>query len=97
MPEQLPKWISGVKSEARRKRWAEWYRRPWTCPPEKRKAPLFKWRLWRHGLVSPNFTRAEAASNDGQKVPLRFRLGCQKHAFKLERVRHRRGYYAPQG
>ena len=87
----LPDWIENAKP-ARRTRWTLWWRRPWTCPTEKRKAWRFKRNLWfKSGKVSPHFTRDEARSHDGKKVPRPLRRGCQKHGFKLERVRHRLG------
>lgn len=64
---------------------------PEKVPLHPLKARRFKWRLWRHGRLSPNFTRAEAASKDGVKIPFRLRFAAQRQAFHMERVRHECG------
>lgn len=79
-----PRWLT-----TKGMRW--YWNHPWAVPTSPLKARRFKWRLWRHGLLSPNFTRAEAASKDGKKIPFRLRFAAQRHAFFMERVRHLQG------
>ena len=62
--------------------------KPWLVPLRGSEARRFKKRLWRHGYLSPNFTRAEAASKDGKPIPRRLRQPAQRQAFHMERVRH---------
>lgn len=88
MPETVPAWILRIPATKRRRRWGRWWLRPWTVPVARRKAPWFKWALWRHGFLSPNFRRREARSGDGKHVPRWLRMEAQRHAFGLERVRH---------
>lgn len=64
---------------------------PWEVPLSSLKARRFKWRLWRHGHLSPNYTRREARSGDGKAIPRRLRRAAQRQAFHMERVRHRCG------
>lgn len=74
----------------------EKWKEPWRVDPTSRKAATFKKKLWEHGYLSPNFTRAEAASNTGgtsscqrnEPIPESLRGKAQYHAFCLERVRH---------
>jgi hypothetical protein len=70
-----------------RRHWKE----PWNVPVDGRKARSFKHRLWEHGFLSPNFTRAECASHDGVKIPRRLRGPAQRQAFRMERYRHATG------
>ena len=84
----VPKWIPQIKREKRRKQWAAWYKRPWTVPTGRMQARRFKKALWKHGLLSPNFSRESAKSGDGVGIPLYLRKRAQRHAFALERVRH---------
>lgn len=84
----MPKWISQIKNEKKRKRWKGWYKRPWTVPTSRLRARGFKKALWSRGYLSPNFTRAEAASKDGRPIPRILRGGAQRSAFKLEKARH---------
>lgn len=65
--------------------------RPWEVPLSAFKARRFKRRLWKHGRVSVNYSRREAACKNGTPVPRRLRRSVQRHAFYLERVRHRCG------
>lgn len=68
-----------------RKFWHHW-RYPWG--PRARSSALFKRWLWNHGYMSPNFTRAEWACNDGTPVPRSLRRRAQRCAFAFERLRH---------
>lgn len=62
-----------------------------------RHSSKFKWKLWTHGYLSPNFRTSEfnsKADNCGcaeVSCPASLRGYAQKHAFKLEIVRHRLG------
>lgn len=67
------------------------WKRPWLVPVDGRRARVFKRRLWEHGYLSPNFTRREARSDDGVKIPEQFRGPAQKQAFRMERYRHAKG------
>lgn len=87
----VPQWISSVRSDRRRKQWSGWYQKPWTVKLGRLQAPLFKWKLWKHGKLSPHFSRAEAKSSGGVDVPRSLRRRAQLHAFSLERVRHDAG------
>lgn len=87
----MPKWITQIKREKKRRQWADWWKRPWTVPTNKLRARGFKRALWQHGLVTPHYTRAEARCKDGTGVPDRLRGNCQKQGFLLERARHLQG------
>jgi hypothetical protein len=80
-----PSWLKG---DHEREFWAK----PWTVPLSSHEAADFKRKLWAHGLISPHFTRAEAASRqyDGDVIPIpdSLRAKAQYHGFALERVRH---------
>jgi zinc D-Ala-D-Ala carboxypeptidase len=80
-----PDWID-KKHEL--KKWQE----PWNVELASDKDKDFKAKLWEHGLLSPHFTRAEAASRSArygtQPIPESLRTKAQYHAFALERVRH---------
>lgn len=65
-----------------------YWREPWDVPLSGLKARRFKRRLWRHGLLSPHYSRREAACKDGTAVPRRLRRASQRQALHLERVRH---------
>lgn len=65
-----------------------YWRAPWTVPLSGLRARRFKRRLWKHGLLSPNYTRQEAACKDGSPIPRRLRRAAQRQALHLERVRH---------
>ena len=69
------------------------FRHMWKHPYGRlaRRSASFKRFCWRHGFMSPNFTRAEWASKDGTPVPVSLRANAQKQAFKCERLRHRLG------
>jgi hypothetical protein len=69
----------------------EHWNRPWTVPPDGRKARKFKRRCWEHGFLSPNFTRRECASRDGTPIPSSLRGPAQKQAFRMEKYRHALG------
>lgn len=79
-----PKWLT---TKAQRDHWRE----PWKVPLDPEKAQTFKKKLWDHGLLSPNFTRAEAGSKDGKPIPANLRRKAQRQAFHMERVRHLEG------
>lgn len=61
---------------------------PEKVPLSRTKARRFKRRLWKHGFLSPNFTRREARSSDGRAIPRHLRGAAQRQAFHMERVRH---------
>lgn len=65
-----------------RKMWAQ----PWTR--RARRSRRFHRFCWKHGFVSPHFTRAEWASKDGTPVPATLRKNAQRQAFKCEQLRH---------
>jgi hypothetical protein len=95
----VPKWITGdlppgISGALMRGFWRE----PWTLPvdrddetPRDRAARVFLRRCWRHGLVTPHFTRQEAASHDGRPVPNDLRRPCQTQGIRLEQLRHELG------
>lgn len=66
------------------------YRFMWKRPYGRlaRHSSKFKRFCWRHGYVSPHFTRDEWASKDGTAVPESLRANAQRQAFKCERLRH---------
>jgi len=76
-----PEWCT---TATMRRYWA----RPYSVPLSRLRARRFKRRLWEHGYVTPNYTRAEAASHDGVDVPSELRSACQRQGLHLERVRH---------
>lgn len=86
-----PKWITQIKRDKKRQQWTTWYRRPWTVPTSRLRARGFKRQLWKRGRVSPHYTRSEAASKDGARVPWILRGNCQVQGFHLERARHLQG------
>ena len=69
------------------------YRHMWKHPYGRlaRRSKRFHKFCWRHGYVSPNFTRNEWASKDGTAVPAHLRKNAQRQAFKCERLRHTLG------
>jgi len=73
------------KNHPFRKMWAK----PWTR--RARRSARFKRFCWRHGFVSPHFTRAEWASKDGTSVPKSLRKNAQRQGFKCEQLRHALG------
>lgn len=79
-----PKWCD---NETLRRYW----KRPWIVPLSGFKARRFKRRLWKHGFLSPHYTRKEAGSKDGRAIPRRLRRSAQRQAFHMERVRHLQG------
>lgn len=64
------------------------FRKPWTVDPSTSKDTSFKRDLIRAGLLSPNFSIAEARCHDGQDLPHTFYKNAQRLAFTLEKVRH---------
>jgi hypothetical protein len=87
----IPSYITNVKRRRVRRRWKHWWTHPWDVPDGLFRAGAFKKRLWKHGRVSPHYSRREAASKDGTGVPWWLRRNCQKQGFRLERARHRQG------
>lgn len=63
--------------------------RPWTL--RARSSSGFKTWLLGHKYLSPHFTLTEARCKDGTAVPSGLRKAAQRHAFQLERLRHRLG------
>lgn len=100
---QVPKWVTGelpkgVDADLMR----EFWRKPHTLPydrddetPRDRAARVFLRRCWKHGLVTPNFSKAEAKSKDGTDVPNDLRVPCQNQGIHLEKLRHRLGRPIP--
>jgi GH25 family lysozyme M1 (1,4-beta-N-acetylmuramidase) len=82
-PEGVPEWVSSKAIN----HWVE----PWSDAAARSSA--FRTALWRHGHLSPHFTRKEARCHDPQHtdVPEGLRASAQRHAFNLERLRHRLG------
>ena len=71
----------------------EHWNRPWRVPTDGRKARVFKRRLRKHGLLSPNFSIKEAsfAGTNPDALP-EDKIGrAQVQAFHLERLRHANG------
>ena len=81
----IPKWCEG------KPQWVEWWKQPWEVPVSRLRARRFKKQLWRHGKVTPHYSRAEAACKDGTPVPGVLRGNCQVQGFRLERARHAQG------
>lgn len=65
------------------------WRAPWTL--RARNNPLFRSWLHRHGYLTPNFRKSEAACKDGTPVPRSLERGARNHAFNLEKLRHALG------
>ena len=76
------------KGLPKRYRWH--WAHPWRLRARRHRG--FKRWLRRNGYLSPNFTLREAACKDGTNVPAgRMRRRAQRHAFRLERLRHALG------
>lgn len=71
------------------KRYRDHWRRPWTR--KAKYSPGFRLWLARNKRLSPHFTYAEAACNNGEPIPRRLRSRARNHAFNLERFRHEIG------
>ena len=56
-----------------------------------RTSPSFRKWLDANGYITPHFTWREWASKDGRPVPAALRKNAIRHAWKLERLRHRLG------
>lgn len=69
------------------------FRRYWKYPYGRlaRRSSRFKKFCWKHGYVSPHFTRSEWKCKNGVGVPGRLRKNAQRQAFNLEIVRHKLG------
>lgn len=63
-----------------------YWKEPWTFRARRSKA--FRDWLWKHGYVTPHFTKSNWKCHDGTNVPDSLRRGCQRHGFNLERFRH---------
>lgn len=71
-----------------RKKWRDWIDRPWTKRARARRNVRFRRWLWKHGHLTPNFTRAEYRCRDGTEVRGRLKYRARQHCFQLERFRH---------
>jgi GH25 family lysozyme M1 (1,4-beta-N-acetylmuramidase) len=82
-PADVPSWVP-------RQHWDKW-QRPWEAAAARSAA--FRDLLWSHGLVSPHFSRKEAACHDpaNTAVPTSLRANAQRQGFHLERLRHELG------
>lgn len=76
-----PSWVKNGPD-----RWTRFWNKPWTYGA--RHSRSFKRACWKHGHVSPNFTRAEWNCHDGTKVPASLKANAQRNGFHLERFRH---------
>lgn len=65
------------------------WKRPWS--PFARRSRGFRHWLDTNGHITPNFIWAEAQCADGTPVPQELRLNAIRHAWNLERLRHRLG------
>lgn len=87
----LPNWLPD--------KYAEEWRRPWNDY-----GSPFKDLIWRHGYISPNFTRAEGKCKCGTAIPDSLRGNAQRQGANLEKLRHKLGdismpplsWYRPQ-
>jgi GH25 family lysozyme M1 (1,4-beta-N-acetylmuramidase) len=82
-PDGVPAWVPS-------QHWSKW-QRPWE--PAAERSSAFRELCWKHGFLSPHFTRKEAACNDpaNTPVPSSLRANAQRQAFYLERLRHELG------
>lgn len=73
-----------------RKAWKDWIDRPWTRKARRRRNVRFRRWLWKHGYLTPNFTRAEYRCHDSNHSEvwgvLKYR--ARQHCWQLERFRH---------
>ena len=76
-PDNLPKKFHN--------KWAS----PWK--PWARNSPSFRKWLDAHGYITPNFRWSEAKCKDGTAVPQSLKRNAIRHAWNLERFRHRLG------
>lgn len=81
----MPSWI---KPKHR-----DYWKRPWTVPVSRFRAIGFKRALRARGYLSPHYELREAACKDAARtpVPRRMRPRAQRHAFRLEQLRHELG------
>lgn len=90
-------WLKMSQSERRRRKYPRGlpkrYRWHWNHPWRwrARRHPGFRRWLNRHGYLTPHFSIAEAKCKDGTNVRYGTRRRARKHAFKLEKLRHRIG------
>jgi hypothetical protein len=89
-PKPTPDHPSGVPAWVPSQHWSKW-ERPWE--PAAERSSAFRELCWKHGFLSPHFTRKEAACNDpaNTSVPTSLRANAQRQAFYLERLRHELG------
>jgi GH25 family lysozyme M1 (1,4-beta-N-acetylmuramidase) len=82
-PAAVPAWLP-------EKHWQRW-QTPWSASA--RNNDEFKDLLWKHGLVSPNFSVDETRCHDPARtaVPKLLKGNVQRHAFNLEIFRHEMG------
>jgi GH25 family lysozyme M1 (1,4-beta-N-acetylmuramidase) len=82
-PADVPSWVP-------RQHWRNW-QNPWK--PAAAQSAEFRDVCWKHGYLTPHFKRKEAACHDpaNTAVPSSLRANAQRHAFNLERLRHRLG------
>lgn len=82
-PAEVPAWVT-------KPHWDKWLR-PWE--PAALRSEAFRDLCWKHGYLSPHFTRKEAACHDpaNTPVPTSLRANAQRQAFHLERLRHELG------
>lgn len=71
--------------------WDDLWEKPWR--DEAMQSEGFRDWLWQQGRLSPHFSRQEARCHDPARtpVPQELRAAAQRHAFNLERLRHRLG------
>lgn len=62
------------------------WKNPWSW--RARRSKRFRNWLWKHGYVSPHFSKADWKCHDGTGVPDSLRKNAQRHGFNLERFRH---------
>jgi GH25 family lysozyme M1 (1,4-beta-N-acetylmuramidase) len=89
-PKPTPDHPDGVPAWVPSQHWRKW-KRPWE--PAAARSTAFRDLLWSHGLLSPHFSRKEAACHDpaNTQVPSNLRANAQRQAFHLERLRHELG------
>lgn len=62
------------------------WKHPWSW--RARRSRRFRNWLWKHGYVTPHFSKKAWACHDGTPVPDTLRRNAQRHGFNLERFRH---------
>jgi GH25 family lysozyme M1 (1,4-beta-N-acetylmuramidase) len=89
-PKPTPDHPDGVPNWVPKQHWEKWLR-PWETAASGSAA--FRQLCWKHGYLSPHFTRKEAACHDPDNaaLPSSLRAKAQRQAFSLERLRHQLG------